>query len=220
MAARGENPNRDDREKDGREKGGREDEDVLIDAALALAAEMPWSRVTLAAIAARAGVPLAECYPRHLDSASILRAFGRRIDRAVLAGDDPSLMAEPPRDRLFDVLMRRFEALAPHRAALRSIVATDRRDPLGVLARLPDFLRSMDWMVAAAGLDGGGIAGFIRRRGAAAVFLAVLPVFLEDESEDLGRTMAALDRQIARGDRLMRSLPASMLRRGSAIDVS
>lgn len=201
-------------------RDGRGEENALIDAALALAAEMPWSKVTLAAVAARAGVALTDCYPRHRDTGSILRAFGRRIDRAVLAGDDPSLMAEPPRDRLFDVLMRRFEALAPHRAALRSIVATDRRDPLAALARVPDFLRSMDWMVAAAGLDGGGIAGFIRRRGAAAVFLAVLPTFLDDESEDLGKTMAALDRQIARGDRLMRSLPAGLLRRGSAIDVS
>ncbi|MDD3446277.1 MAG: hypothetical protein PHS60_12755, partial [Zavarzinia sp.] len=65
-----------------------------------------------------------------------------------------------------------------------------------------------------------GLGGLVRRRGAAAVFLAVMPVFLADESEDLSRTMAALDRQLARGDRLLRRLPIAMLRRRSTIDAS
>ncbi|PWR20015.1 TetR family transcriptional regulator [Zavarzinia compransoris] len=191
---------------------------AVIAAALALAAEQPWSGVGLAAIAARAGLPLVDLYPDLQSKTAILRAFARRIDRLVLAGEDESLLREPPRDRLFDVLMRRFEALAPWRAGLRSIVAAERRDPLEALRRVPDFLASMRWMTAAAGLDGDGIAGFIHRRGAEAVFLAVLPVFLADESEDLARTMAALDRQLTRGDRILRRLPMRLFRGGSVVD--
>lgn len=186
-----------------------ETEDVegrVVDAALALAAERPWAEVTLAAVAGRAGVALADLYPRLASKGAILDRFARRIDRQVLGGDDPSLASEPARDRLFDVLMRRFEALAPYRAALKSIASAERRDPLGLLSRLPGFLESMRWMVEAAGLDGTGWRGLLRQRGAAAVFLAVTPTFLEDESEDLGKTMAALDKQIARGDRIMRRL--------------
>jgi AcrR family transcriptional regulator len=192
------------RAKDKRDAG--EVEAKVIAAALALAGEGPWGQVTLATIAARAGVALADLYPRLASKGAILDRFARDIDRTVLAGDDPSLAAEPARDRLFDVLMRRFEALAPHRAALRSIAAAERRDPLGVITRIPGFLESMRWMVEAAGLDGTGWRGLLRQRGTAAVFLAVLPTFLEDDSEDLARTMAALDKQIARGDRLMRRL--------------
>ena len=191
---------------------------AVIDAALALAGEQPWQEVTLAAIAARAGLPLVDLYPDFQSKTAILRAFARRIDRAVLAGEDQSLMREPPRDRLFDVLMRRFEALAPWRAGLRSILQAERRDPLAALRRAPDFLASMRWMTAAAGLDGEGIAGFLHRRGAEAVFLSILPVFLGDDSEDLSKTMAALDRQLTRGDRIMRRLPMHLFRGGSAID--
>ena len=36
---------------------------------------------------------------------------------------------EPPRERLFDVLMRRLEALAPHKAAIRSLLRSARRHP-------------------------------------------------------------------------------------------
>ena len=46
----------------------------------------------------------------------------RRVDREVLAGSpahsDPE---ETARDRLFDVLMRRYDALKPHRAFLRAV---------------------------------------------------------------------------------------------------
>lgn len=191
---------------------------AVIDAALALAGEQPWQEVTLAAIAARAGLPLVDLYSDFQSKTAILRAFARQIDRAVLAGEDQSLMREPPRDRLFDVLMRRFEALAPWRAGLRSILQAERRDPLAALRRAPDFLASMRWMTAAAGLDGEGIAGFLHRRGAEAVFLSILPVFLGDDSEDLSKTMAALDRQLTRGDRIMRRLPMHLFRGGSAID--
>lgn len=191
---------------------------AVIDAALALAGEQPWQEVTLAAIAARAGLPLVDLYPDFQSKTAILRAFARQIDRAVLAGEDQSLMREPPRDRLFDVLMRRFEALAPWRAGLRSILQAERRDPLAALRRAPDFLASMRWMTAAAGLDGEGIAGFLHRRGAEAVFLSILPVFLGDDGEDLSKTMAALDRQLTRGDRIMRRLPMHLFRGGSAID--
>ena len=46
----------------------------------------------------------------------------RSIDRQVLAGGDADMAEEPPRERLFDVLMRRLEALAPHKAAVRSLL--------------------------------------------------------------------------------------------------
>lgn len=195
-------------------------ETAVVDAALAAAAARPWEQVTLAEIAAAAGVSLASLYPKLGSKAAILDAFARRIDRTVLTGDDPELLREPPRDRLFDVLMRRFEALAPFRLALRSIAAAQRRDPLSAVAQAPAFAQSMRWMVEAAGLDGTGLLGRIRSRGAALVFLAVLPTFLADEGEDLAKTMAALDRQLARGDRLMRRLPGFLRRGGGAIDLS
>lgn len=174
----------------------------LVDAALALAAQHPWRTIGLPAIAQAAGADLAELYPAYSSKAAILDAFARRIDRQVLAGTGADLAEEPARDRLFDVLMRRFEALVPHRAALRSILAAQRHDPAGSVARLPAFLASMRWMVGAAGLDGTGWRGALRLGGATAAFLAVLPRFLED-GDDLARTMAALDRHLAQGEKFL-----------------
>ena len=88
-------------------------EDRLVDAALSLAERQGWRRTGLAEIAAEAGLPLAEAYAACPSKPALLAAFHRRIDRAALAGAGDG--GEPPRDRLFDTLMRRFDVLAPHR---------------------------------------------------------------------------------------------------------
>src|ERR1700728_2289061 len=85
-------------------------EDRLIDAALALAASQGWRRTGLAEIAAEAGLKLHEAYAIHRSKGSILRAFGRRVDREVLGAGAPD-EGDGARDRLFEILMRRFEAL-------------------------------------------------------------------------------------------------------------
>ncbi len=45
----------------------------------------------------------------------------REVDRAVLDGIDAGMADEPPRERLFDVLMRRLDLLAADKAAVQSL---------------------------------------------------------------------------------------------------
>ena len=56
--------------------------------------------------------------------------FVRRIDEQVLTSRDPDLAEEAPRERLFDILFGRFEALGPYRPAIRNLGRAARRDPL------------------------------------------------------------------------------------------
>jgi len=93
----------------------------LIAAAFQLAASKGWRQTSLAEIAATAGIPLDETYALFRSKAALLREFRRGIDATVLGQRAPAA-SDPPRDRLFDVLMRRFEALKPHRAGLRAIL--------------------------------------------------------------------------------------------------
>ena len=177
----------------------------LVDAALKLAAERPWAHVPLGEIAREAGLSLAELHEAAPSKSHIVRAFLRRIDAAVLAGPAPD-PSEPARDRLFDVLMRRFDALKPHKPAVSSIVDGLTRDPLQALCGWPGLLRSMSWMLEAAGLDASGIRGALRAKGLALVWLSSLRTFLTDESEDLSATMAALDAALKRAEPFGRAL--------------
>ena len=65
------------------------------------------------------------------------------------------------------------------------------------------LLCSMAVMLEAAGVSAGGAAGRARAKGLAAIYLSVLRVWLDDDSEDASRTMAALDRHLDNADRAM-----------------
>jgi AcrR family transcriptional regulator len=175
----------------------------LIAAALELAASKGWRQTSLAEIAAAAEIPLDETYALFRSKAALLREFRRGIDAAVLGQRAPAA-SDPPRDRLFDVLMRRFEALKPHRAGLRAILRDMVGDP-AMLHGLQGLVRSMSWMRAAARLPVTGCWGRLAAQLTAGLYLSVLPVFLRDESTDLGSTMAALDRRLRQAETVLGS---------------
>jgi hypothetical protein len=110
---------------------------------------------------------------------------------------------ESRRDRLFDVLMRRFDAAAPYRAGVRALLADARRDPSMALCAAPRLLRSMTWSLEAAGIRTGGIVGTVRVKALAAVYLSVMRVWVDDESPDMAATMAALDGRLRRAERFL-----------------
>jgi AcrR family transcriptional regulator len=171
----------------------------LVEAALALAAEKPWATISLADIAAKAELPLSAVHAHAPSKAHLVQAYLRQIDAAVLAGPSPTL-EDSVRDRLFEVLMRRIDAIRPHKAAVASIVDGLAVDPVAALCGWPAFLRSMSWMLEAAGLDASGLKGALRARGLTLVWLATLRTFLKDDSEDLGPTMAQLDKALKRAE--------------------
>ena len=181
-------------------------EDKILSAALALAADDGWRWVSMAAVAARAGVPLADLRDHFPSKVDLLAGLLLRTDQQVLAGGlaEPG---EPARDRLFDVLMRRFDALTPDRDGVAAVLRDLPTDPLAIALLAPRFLTSMAWMLEAAGLSAQGLAGAARVKGLAVVYLDALRVWLRDDSEDLARTMAALDRGLRRAEGLARALP-------------
>lgn len=173
----------------------------IIDAAMRLAVERGWRRVALADVALAAGRPLADLYDRFPSKTAILEAMARRADIAVANGGDPAADAgEQPRDRLFDVVMRRLEYLRPWREGLAAVTRDLRGDPLAGLAALPAARRSLRWMLEAAGMDTAGMRGAVRLKAFAAAYLATVSTWLEDDSPDLTRTMARLDRALRRVD--------------------
>lgn len=173
----------------------------IVETFLALLAEQPFERISFGEIAARSGLSLAECRSEFSSTMGVLAAYVKEIDRKVLAGGEGDMAEEPPRERLFDVLMRRLETLAPHRAAIRSLLRSASRNPGLAFALNGLALRSQQWMLTAAGIAASGQRGLIRAQGLALLYARVLRVWLNDEDPGLARTLAALDRELARGQR-------------------
>ena len=179
----------------------RSEHERIIDAFMALLAEKSIEQIGFAEIAKGAGVSLSDLRGAFGSTFAILAAFVKQIDRAVLAGDDADMAEEPPRERLFDVLMRRIELLAPHKAAVRSLMRSAVRNPGLALALQGMGLRSQQWMLTAADISASGPRGMLRAQGLACLYASVLRTFADDDDPGHARTMAALDRALARGQR-------------------
>jgi AcrR family transcriptional regulator len=179
------------------------DRDRIVAAFLALLAEKSFEQVALGEIATRADVSLGAMRAEFSSTLAIYAAHVRAIDRAVLDGGDGDMTEEPPRERLFDVLMRRIELLAPHKEAVRSILRSAGRNPGLAFALNGIAVRSHQWMLTAADIHASGPRGMLRAQGLALLWARVLRTFVNDEDEGHARTMAELDRALGRGARLL-----------------
>lgn len=176
---------------------------AIVEALLELAGEREWDDITISDVATRANLSLSTFREYFPSKGAILSVFFRQIDKTVLdaAGDD--LVGEPAKERLFDVLMRRLDALTPYKLGVEGIYDWTRRDPIAAAAINRLSVNSMRFMLEAAGIDSEGPVGAVKLQGLALAFGRVLPVWFRDKDADLAETMAALDRELTRGERFV-----------------
>ena len=182
---------------------GKDTKAAIVDAMMKLAATRRFEDIAIRDIAAEAGVSLADFRDAFPSKGAVLAAFSRRIDRAVLATPLGELAASSARDRLFDVLMRRLDAMAPYRDAL----ARDFR-LAAPRSRRADRNEPAHRQLHALHDGGGGdrqrrAGGALKLQGLALAWARVFAVWLDDTPPDFSKTMAALDRELTRGERLV-----------------
>lgn len=165
-----------------------------VRAALDLGAETAWSELTLAAIADKAGLKL-EDFHTVGDKDTITDAVESYFDKSMSEGSFDS--DETPRSRLFDVIMMRFEAMEPHRAALVSMMKWRQTQPLRVVALLAARQASAEWALTCAGLDGkSDLPKPVRSTAIAWAIAQAERAWRKEDSTDMSRTMAKLDGEL------------------------
>ena len=175
----------------------------LIEAALKLAESEDWRFLGMPDIAEAAGLGLAEALRIFPNKSSIVCGLMRDVDDAVLTDlSTDSDTDGSAKDRLFDQLMRRFDILRPHKDGLAGIVGGFPHDPLGGVRQMVQLHCSMALMLEAAGLSSAGCNGILRTKGLTFVYFNALRAWFRDDSPDMAKTMAALDKGLTAADRL------------------
>ncbi len=174
-----------------------------IEALMRLAATRRWDEIELGDIAAEAEMPLVRLRGLFPSKLAMLGGLTRLVDDVVLADTSNDLAAEPVRERLFDLVMRRLDALALYKPGLRRIAPVIRRDPLTMAALNRGAVNSWRYMLASAGIPTEDALGAVRVQGAVLLMARVSEVWLEDEEPELSRTMARLDRELKTAGTIM-----------------
>lgn len=179
----------------------------IAEAALSVAADRGWQNTTLSDIASAAGITMADLVFVVEDRTDILRLIGRMIDHKVAENvvSEPSSEASP-RDRLFDLFMDRYDVLNDHRHGITAILDGFKYDPKQALISLPHLCTSISLMLEMVDIDTSGIMGAVRVTGMSGVYLKVLKVWMDDDSVDMAKTMAALDKHLERAEQVANTL--------------
>jgi AcrR family transcriptional regulator len=185
----------------------------LRQALLDLVEERGWLDLSMADIAEHAGVSLADAHRAYRSKAAILVGLTKALDERLIEGLDDDPLEGSAKDRLFDLLMRRFDILKADRDAYRRLMKQLPATPAEFAALLCRLRRSLSLMLEAAGLSASGLRGELRLQGLGAVYTAGLRAFVNDESEDLAKTMAVIDKRLGQAERLSDMLSR---RRGAA----
>lgn len=193
----------------GKRKGGGADRKIqqaLWRALVEMAGDGRWpgpprARPGIEDLAAQAGVDADRAKALYASIGGLLDARMDAVDAAMTAGWQAAA-ADSVRDRLFELLMRRFDALAADKTGIAQVLKAQPRDPLGALCRSARLARSMAAALKAAGKSTGGPVGLLRANGLMAIYLNALRVWIGDDSPDMGPTMAALDKGLAGAERV------------------
>jgi len=175
---------------------------ALRQALLDLVEERGWIDLSMADIAEHAGVSLADAHRAYRSKAAILVGLTKALDERLIEGLDSDPLEGSAKDRLFDLLMRRFDILKADRDAYRRLMRQLPATPGEFAALLCRLRRSLSLMLEAAGVSASGLKGELRLQGLGAVYTAGLRAFVTDESEDLSKTMAEIDKRLGQAERL------------------
>lgn len=175
----------------------------VLDAALALATDVGWSRLRLCDVAASLDIPTAVILQHYRDKDAVADALFRRAWEAMLASPPNGFAELPMIERLHLLLMRWFDALAPHRVLAGRMLA-DKFYPSHPHHWVPlifNLSRTIHWLLDAAGDGSGGRRRQLIEIGMTGIFLATLRVWARDESEGQTHTRSLLKRRLEAGDR-------------------
>ena len=175
-------------------KSRRVEVSAILEAAMDLAAESGWNTLQPADVAKRAGIALADLQKIAPTRDDILVLLAWHVDAAMVEGGVDE--GESGRDKLFDLIMRRFDVLTPYRAGLAVVVRDMVRQPRLHKTVLASVRTSLKHILDHAGFTSDGVVGELRVAALGVLLLVVSRVWFNDESADLGPTMAELDRRL------------------------
>jgi hypothetical protein len=167
----------------------------LAEAALTLASTMPWQQVTLGDLCAASESSLLACAQASVTKAHVTAYLDETVEHAMLASQSQIDRTLTLRDRLFDVLMGRYDAMESNREAWVSILLSEAGDGMASLARAARRARCGAWALEASGVNASDLSGAARATGLGQILGRIDTIWINDGA-DLAKTMAQLDKAL------------------------
>lgn len=155
-----------------------------------------WNNVSLYTLSETTDLDLADFHMLFPNKAEILKKFGTMIDQKILSQFADN-MDEDPHDMLFDMLMTRFELMAPYKKGILAIY----NDTIGHLSAdliktLPHILQSLTWMGSLIPQDNYTAFKKFTLLKLSYLYFQTTRTWLWDETDELSLTMVEIDERL------------------------
>lgn len=168
----------------------------MIAATRSLIARKGWLRTTMLDIAREADLGLIAGVQAMPTKLAVIDPIFNDLETAMLEKLDAELDDEELRERLFEVIMAWFDAMQTNRAEMEPLMKALPLDPLLSAAVARRFETTLDVMLEAANLKTTPLETLPRRRALGLLMADLTRVWIGDNSEDMAKTMAALDKRM------------------------
>jgi hypothetical protein len=148
---------------------------------------------------------LVELRHHYRDQDAIADAWFRRGQDAMLVSMTAGFRGQPTKRRLEILMLRWFDALAPHRRVTAEMLGGKLWlfHPHHYVPMVFNLSRLIQWLRDAAGLKAQGTRRQAEEIGLTLIFVATLAVWCGDDSDGQARTRKFLAARLAQADRLL-----------------
>lgn len=176
----------------------------IIDATWAIVEGQGVGGIDTDSIATAASVSVATVRSVLPDQTSIILLLVADVLSKIQIVPNPGLSEQ---DRLFDAIIQGFDMAEPHKQAIAKLWNEIMWKPHTWFQILPPFQKKLDEILETLIAEGGFLQGIFTHLGVRAIFLKTFLVWIEDETLDLSKTMAALDQSLKQYYELARYIP-------------
>jgi len=176
----------------------------VIETALKIIGEKGWRATSLPLIADAMQISLPAFYAVCDSREALVTMIFEHFDVGMLKEADEVDASGSARDRLFDMIMLRLEAMEPYKPAVAAMIKEVRGDVAVHRNLRRSFSRSLQWLLEGAHLHYDGLKRTIVSIGLSRIYLSTLRVWIKDDDAGLAKTMAHLDRELRQTESFIR----------------
>jgi len=108
------------------------------------------------------------------------------------------------KDNLFEVIMLRFDVMEPYKIALSKLIKSATKNPALFSVISKNVINSMDFYLEISNSYKGLTIDLFKKNFLFIIYSYTFKIWLEDNSDDLSKTMAALDKSLSIADNLQK----------------
>ena len=179
----------------------------IIIQAFSLIKTLGWRSFSLTKLSKKENIPLTDLKNIFNSKDSILDEFSKMIDEEVekkISFED--FNESSTKDNLFELIMLRFELLGSYKDSLKSILSTSKNNPIILKKISKNVLNSLDFYLEVTNSYTESPKDFFKKNLIFFVYAYVFKIWLDDNSKDLSKTMAELDKLLSLSEKILKKV--------------